>query len=107
VGVDCSLNMLRKARACFQKHDVRNVHLLNADVADLPIRDGGVDIVLSMKGTRRRSDWFVRQFGARNGYVTPPFFTLDNIAQQFEDFMIVRQDSDGSIAWFEATKQDV
>ena len=139
VGVDCSLNMLPKAQACFQEHDVRNVHLLKADVADLPIRDAGVDIVLSMngwhafadkhgaiaemkrvlptggkliacgyvKGARRRSDWFVRHFGVRHGYFTPPFFTPDDLARQFEGFTIARQGSDGSFAWFEAAKQGV
>jgi SAM-dependent methyltransferase len=139
VGVDCSRNMLRQAQACFQEHDVRNVHLLKADVADLPIRDAGVDIVLSMngwhafadkpgaiaemkrvlppggkliacgyvQGARRRSDWFVRHFGVRNGYFTPPFFTREDIAQQFEGFTIARQGSDESLAWFEAAKQGV
>lgn len=137
VGVDCSLNMLRRARACFREHDVRHVHLLKANVAHLPIRDAGVDIVLSMngwhafadkrsamaemkrvlpvggrliacgyvRGVRRRSDWFVRHFGVRNGYFTPPFFTQDDLARQFEGFTILRQGSDGSLAWFEAVKE--
>jgi ubiquinone/menaquinone biosynthesis C-methylase UbiE len=139
VGVDCSRNMLRRAQACFQEHDVRNVHLLKADVAALPIRDAGVDIVLSMngwhafadkpgaiaemkrvlapggkliacgyvQGARRRSDWFVRHFGVRHGYFTPPFFTRDDLARQFEGFTMARQGSDESLAWFEAAKQGV
>ncbi len=137
VGVDCSLNMLRKAQTCFQEHDVRNVHLLKADVAALPIQDAGVDMILSMngwhafadkggalaemkrvlptggkliacgyvKGARRRSDWFVRHFGVRNGYFTAPFFTRDDLARQFEGFTMARQGSDASIAWFEAAKR--
>jgi len=136
LGVDCSLNMLRKAQACFQEHDVRNVHLLKADVADLPIRDAGVDIVLSMngwhafadkrgasaemkrvlrqkgtlvacgyvQGARWLSDWFVRHCGVRNGFFTPPFWTAEDLARQFQDFTITRQGSDKSIAWFEAIK---
>jgi len=137
LGVDCSLNMLRKAQACFQEHNVRNVHLLKADVADLPIHDAGVDLILSMngwhafadkhgasaemkrvlppggkliacgyvKGARRRSDWFVRHFGVRHGYFTPPFFTRADLAHQFEGFTMARQGSDEYIAWFEAAKR--
>jgi SAM-dependent methyltransferase len=139
VGVDCSWNMLRRAQACFQEHDVRNVHLLKADVAALPIRDAGADIVLSrngwhafadkpaaiaemkrvlapggkliacgyVQGARRRSDGFVRHFGVRHGYFTPPFFTRDDLARHFEGFTMARQGSDESIAWFEAAKQRV
>ncbi len=137
IGVDCSLNMLRQAQARFQEHDVRNVHLLKADVANLPIRDAGVDMILSMngwhafadkggasaemkrvlptggkliacgyvKGARRRSDWFVRHFGVRHGYFTPPFFTRHDLARQFEGFTMARQGSDASIAWVEAAKR--
>jgi len=136
VGVDCSLNMLRKAQACFQEHDVRNVHLLKADAARLPVRDAAVDLILSMngwhafadkggaiaemkrvlptggkliacgyvKGARRRSDWFVRHFGVRHGYFTPPFFTGDELAEQFRGFTMTQQGCDQYIAWFEAVK---
>ncbi len=137
LGVDCSLNMLRKAQACFQEHEVRNVHPLKADVAALPIRDAGVDMILSMngwhafankggaiaemkrvlptggkliacgyvKGARRRSDWFVRHFGVRHGYFTPPFFTEDELAEQFRGFTMTQQGCDQYLAWFEAVKQ--
>lgn len=137
VGVDCSRNMLRRAQACFQEHEVRNVHLVKADVADLPIQDAAVDMILSangwhafaekgravaemkrvlpaggkliacgyVKGARRRSDWFVRHFGVRNGYFTPPFFTGDELAEQFRGFTMTRQGYDHSFAWFEAVKQ--
>ena len=136
VGVDCSLNMLRKAKACFQAHDVRNVHLLKADVAHLPLCDAAVDIVLCMngwhafadkhgaiaemkrvlppggkliacgyvKGARRRSDWFVRHFGVRHGYFTPPFSTEDELTGQFRGFTMTQQGCDQHIAWFEAVK---
>jgi len=56
IGVDCSMQMLRKAQARFQEHDVRNVHLAKADAADLPIRDAGVDMVLSMNGWHAFAD---------------------------------------------------
>ena len=56
IGVDCSMNMLRKAQACFQEQGVRNVHLLKADAAHLPVRDAGVDIVLSMNGWHAFAD---------------------------------------------------
>ncbi len=56
IGVDCSMNMLRKAQARFQEQGVRNVHLLKADAANLPLRDAGVDIVLSMNGWHAFTD---------------------------------------------------
>jgi len=137
IGVDCSLNMLRKARTRFQEQGVTNVHLLKADAAHLPMRDAVVDMVLFMngwhafadkrhttaqmkrvlrrggrlvacgyvKGGRRLSDWFVRHFGVRNGFFTPPFFTLDDIAGEFAGFTITRTGSDKSIAWFEAIRE--
>jgi SAM-dependent methyltransferase len=137
IGVDCSMNMLRKAKARFQEQGVNNAHLLKADAARLPIQDAAVDLVLSMngwhaftdkhgttaemkrvlrgggrlvacgyvKGASRRSDWFVKYFGVRNGYFTPPFFTFDDMARQFEGLTIARQGSDRCFAWFEAVKQ--
>jgi SAM-dependent methyltransferase len=136
IGVDCSINMLHKAQARFQEQGVHNIHLLKADAANLPVRDGTVDLVLSMngwhafadkqrataemrrvlreegvliacgyvQGVRQLSDWFVKHFGVRNGYFTPPFFTRDDLARQFEGFTMARQGSDASIAWFEALK---
>jgi SAM-dependent methyltransferase len=136
IGVDCSINMLRKAKTRFLEQGVNNIHLLKADAANLPVRDGTADVVLSMngwhafadkqgttaqmrrvlredgtliacgyvEGARRLSDWFVRRFGARNGFFTPPFFTLDDLARQFKGFAIARQGSDKSFAWFEAVK---
>jgi ubiquinone/menaquinone biosynthesis C-methylase UbiE len=137
IGVDCSLNMLRKAQARFREQGIPHVHLLKADAAHLPVRDAAVDLVLSMngwhafadkqrtiaemrrvlrregtliacgyvRGARWLSDWFVRHFGVRGGYFTPPFFAADDLARQFQDFTITRQRSDKSIAWFEAIKQ--
>jgi SAM-dependent methyltransferase len=136
IAVDCSMNMLRKAKNHFLEQGVNNVHLLKADAASLPVRDGVADMVLCMngwhafadkqgttaqmrrvlhkggaliacgyiRGARRLSDWFVHCFGVRNGFFTPPFFTLDDMARQFEGFTITRQGSDKSIAWFEAVK---
>ncbi|MEN6575178.1 MAG: methyltransferase domain-containing protein [Phycisphaerales bacterium] len=50
IGVDISMNMLRKAKARFQKEGVNNVLLVKADAAHLPVRDGVVGMVLSMNG---------------------------------------------------------
>lgn len=137
IGVDCSMNMLRNAKAHFRGHGVNNVHLLKADVAHLPLRAGAADLVVSMNGWhafadkcgalaemrrvlssqgnliacgyvtggRRRSDWFVRRFGVRNGYFTPPFFTRDELAGQFRGFTMAQQGCDQSVAWFKAVKQ--
>ncbi len=56
IGVDCSMNMLRKAQARFQEQGVPNVHLLKADAAHLPVRDAAVDLVLSMNGWHAFAD---------------------------------------------------
>jgi len=138
IGVDGSMDMLRKAQARFQEQGVHNVHLLKADAANLPVRDAGADILLSMngwhafadkqrataemrrvlrregtliacgyvQGARRRSDWFVRHFGVRNGFFTPPFFTRDDLDRQFEGFTIVHKESDVSIAWLKAINRE-
>jgi SAM-dependent methyltransferase len=137
IGVDCSINMLRKAKTCFREQGVKNIHLLRADAANLPIRDSAVDLVLSMngwhafadkrgttaqmkrvlrpggrlvacgyvRGAGRRSDWFVKYFGVRNGFFTPPFFAAGELAEWFDGFRILRQDSDRSLAYFEAINE--
>ncbi len=58
-----------------------------------------------IRGARWLSDWFVRRFGVRNGFFTPPFSTFDDLAGQFRGFTIGRKGSDKSIAWFEARKE--
>jgi SAM-dependent methyltransferase/uncharacterized protein YbaR (Trm112 family) len=69
------------------------------------LRKGGRLVACGyIRGARRLSDWFVNHFGVRNGFFTPPFFPLDDMAGQFEGFTITRQGSDKSIAYFEATK---
>jgi len=72
------------------------------------LRPGGKLIACGyVRGARRASDWFVRHFAVRNGFFTPPFFTAGDLARQFEDFVITRQGSDKSFAWFEAVKEGV
>jgi ubiquinone/menaquinone biosynthesis C-methylase UbiE len=56
IGVDCSMNMLRKAQVRFQEQGVPNVHLFKADAAHLPVRDAAVDLVLSMSGWHAFAD---------------------------------------------------
>lgn len=134
IGVDCSMNMLRKARARFMEQGIVHVPLLKADAANLPVRDGVVDTVLSMngwhafvdkqrtvseirrvlrkdgrlvacgyiQGARRLSDWFVRYFGVRNSFFTPPFFSFEDMDRQFRGLTITRRGCDKSFAWFEA-----
>jgi len=67
-------------------------------------REGTLIACGYVRGTRWLSDWFVRHFGVRNGFFTPPFWTAEDLARQFRDFRITRQGSDKSIAWFEAVK---
>jgi len=70
------------------------------------LRQGGRLVACGyVKGGRWRSDWFVKHFGVRNGFFTPPFFTVDDLARQFEGLMITRQGSDKSGAWLEAVNK--
>ena len=50
VAIDYSMGMLQEARMRFLEHGVNNVCLFRADVANLPVTDSAVDIVLSMAG---------------------------------------------------------
>jgi ubiquinone/menaquinone biosynthesis C-methylase UbiE len=56
LGVDCSLNMLQKARARFLEQGVNNVHLIKAGAAHLPVSSAAVDMVLSMNGWHAFAD---------------------------------------------------
>ena len=50
IAADYSMGMLQKARKLFQQNGLNNVHLIRADVANLPVRDSAVDLLLSMNG---------------------------------------------------------
>ena len=50
IGIDLSMGILRKARERFEQGGLRNVFLLRADVAKLPLKNDTVDLVLSMNG---------------------------------------------------------
>jgi SAM-dependent methyltransferase len=56
VAVDCSLNMLRRAKTRFQEQGVNNIHLLKADAANLPVGDGTVDMLVCMNGWHAFAD---------------------------------------------------
>ena len=48
IGVDLSMGIPRKSRERFERDGLRNVYLLRADAASLPLRNDAVDLVLSM-----------------------------------------------------------
>ena len=50
IAVDSSMAMLRKAAERLRENNLKNVCLVHADAADLPIADSAADIVLSMNG---------------------------------------------------------
>lgn len=50
IGIDYSMGMLQEARKRFEERGLNNIRLVRADVANLPLADGAVDIVLSMAG---------------------------------------------------------
>lgn len=56
VAIDHSMGMLQAARMRFLQHGVNNVHLFRADVANLPVIGGAVDILLSMAGLHAFAD---------------------------------------------------
>lgn len=65
IAIDYSMGMLQEARMRFLEHGVKNVRLFRADVANLPLRDNTVDIVLSMSGLHAFADkpQAIREFG--------------------------------------------
>jgi len=50
IAVDYSMGMLEVAKKRFEEQGLNNVCLVRADVANLPLTDGAVDIVVSMAG---------------------------------------------------------
>jgi len=137
IGVDYSMGMLQVARKRFEKRGLNNVYLVRADVSNLPLAGGSVDIMLSMaglhafpdkqtavaemrrvlrpdgslvascyiKGDSRRTDCFVKHFGVRKGFFSPPFFTMDDISSHLNGFTIKRQEHIKSGIYFHAVKE--
>ena len=58
-----------------------------------------------VEGVSRRADWFVRHFATRKGFFNPPFFSLDNLVEQFVGFTIARQGNLKSFVYFEAINE--
>jgi ubiquinone/menaquinone biosynthesis C-methylase UbiE len=58
-----------------------------------------------VEGVNRRSDWLVRHFVTSKGFFNPPFFSLDDIAEQLVDFTITRQGNSKSFVYFEAINE--
>ena len=56
MAIDYSMGMLQKARLRFREHGIKNVLLVRADIAKLPVRSGTVDILLSMAGLHAFAD---------------------------------------------------
>ena len=56
IAVDYSMGMLEVARKRFEEQGLNNVVLVRAEVANLPLTDGAVDIVVSMAGLHAFSD---------------------------------------------------
>lgn len=50
IAADYSIGMLQQAKRRFEKQGLNNICFVRADVANLPVIDGAVDIVLSMAG---------------------------------------------------------
>jgi len=137
VAIDYSMGMLQEARMRFLEHGVNNVHLFRADVANLPVRGGAVDILLSMAGLHAFADkqlaikemrrvlreqgtllavCYVRGVRRRadwvakhlaRGFFSPPFLHIDDIASELEGFTIRQQGNIKSFAWFEAVKNEL
>ncbi len=58
-----------------------------------------------VKGVSKRSDWVVRHFVRRTGCFNPPFFTLDDLAEQLGGFTITQQENLDSFVYFEAINE--
>ena len=136
IAIDYSMGMLKKAKKRFEEQGLTNIHLFRANVANLPVRDAAIDIVLSMNGLhvfsdKRRAVAEMRRVICKQGklvaccYVTgarrttdwfirhfgrglfnAPFFHVDSIAAQLDGFTISRQGNFKSGAYFEAVKRE-
>jgi ubiquinone/menaquinone biosynthesis C-methylase UbiE len=56
IGIDLSMGMLYKARKRFLDAGLKNMYLLRADAANLPLRNDAIDLVLSMNGWHAFTD---------------------------------------------------
>lgn len=83
-------------------HAFADKHRTTTEMRRVLRQDGKLIACGYIRGARRLSDWFVKYFGVRNGFFTPPFFLLNDMDRQFKDFAMVRKGSDKSIAWFDA-----
>jgi len=137
IGIDYSMGILQVAKKRFEERGLNNVCLVRADVANLPLAGGSVDIVLSLaglhafpdkqaavaeirrvlhpdgslvascyiKGDSLRADWFVKHFGVRKGFFSPPFFTMDDVGSHLNGFTIRRQEHIKSGIYFQAVRE--
>lgn len=56
-------------------------------------------------GQRKISDWFVNAFGVRKGYLSPPFYTLENLPDQYKGLEITDRGNVKSGVYFQARKK--
>ena len=53
-----------------------------------------------IEGVRKRADWVVRHIITRKGFFNPPFFSLDDLAEQLVGFTITQQANSDSFVYF-------
>ena len=66
--------------------------------------DGSLAASCYIKGDSWRFDWFVKHYGVRKGFFSPPLFTLDDIGSHLNGFVIKRQEHMKSGVYFEAVR---
>ncbi len=86
-------------------HAFKDKQRATAEMKRVLQKDGSLVACGYVKGDRWLSDWFVKHLGVRRGYFNPPFFTKDNIGDQFEGFEICRKGNMKSIVYFEAVRR--
>ncbi len=58
-----------------------------------------------IKGDSWRRDWFVKHYGVRKGFISPPFFTRDDVGSYLKGFAIRKQRNVKSWVYFEAVRE--
>ncbi|MHC4537751.1 MAG: class I SAM-dependent methyltransferase [Planctomycetota bacterium] len=67
--------------------------------------DGSLVASCYIKGDSWRVDWFVKHYGVRKSFFSPPFFTMDDIGSHLNGFAIRRQEHIKSGVYFQAVKE--
>ncbi len=91
IAIDYSIEMLKKARKCYEEAGIHNIIYIRADVGNLPFVDDAADILLTMNGyhafpEKERSLMEMARVVKSGGTVLSSFYVKGE--RSFTDFFI-------------------